>query len=176
MFNIKDRIAEITVVLGAMLYGINYYWEGVVLEAFNTLLTEPAKEAFRNDVLCGLGNLLYRPTTTEIFGTTIPFGLSVPWFNASNISLSVTIGLFIFFALLAFRVINFKFRYVFYSIFGVWILIKIAGLILIYFAGDTCTIWTTENGGLGGIIYYLGLGGISSLSVYKIIKLTIFKN
>lgn len=171
MFNIKDRIAEITVVLGGMLYTINYIWEGVVLEGFNTFLTEPAKEVMKDDITCGVGNLLYRPTTTEIFGTTIPFGLSVPWFNASNISLSVTIGLFIFFALLAFRIIDFKFRYVFYSIFAVWILIKIAGIILIYSAGDTCTIWTDENGGLGGVLYYLGLGGISSWSVYKIITL-----
>ena len=131
----------------AILVLLNGMTGGTVLDSTLSTLTSEDKAAFRSEIYCILGLLIYTPVR-EVWG----FQLPCPSFGDLTLSAAIT-SVLIFMLHITGHTQGWKRVLEIFVV--VWILFKIFGLFLIYYSGDTCIIRLTDSAGIYNGIYQL---------------------
>ena len=139
---------------------INGLLGGGVVNAIGTFATDEEKELARADIICGTGYLMYTPTA-EFYGFEIP----AP--SYTNVVVAALIALSLILIIRVATGIDWKFKYSILIFLGVWIAIKLTGLIFLQISGPECVVWAEQMveqtsgfydvAALGGALYGLKL-------------------
>lgn len=117
---------------------INGMIGGGVVDALGVFATEEETAKARADIICGVGFLMYSPTTDV-------YGVPVPSPSYSNVIIAALIAMAIIMIIRITSGIEWKFLYSVYLFIGVWIAIKVIGYIMLVMSSDTCMMWAEEK-------------------------------
>lgn len=130
-------LSEALVFVFVSLVVINGLLGGGVADAIGTFATDEEKQVAREDIMCGIGYLLWTPTTDV-------YGIDFPAPSYTNIVVAALLSLSIILIIRITTAVEWSFKYSVLTFIAVWLGVKLLGYILLSMSSDTCMVWAEE--------------------------------